>query len=172
MSVAERDRAPKPNAPADELCAVSVTPEGADDSVPRIPSATPRRPPPMPWASDSPATWRTTSHCVQPSAFSVPSSRTRLPTDESVEQHGEQERSRGREDLERDPEAVREVRRVHERAADLVGDVLRARDLRVRVELLDLLLDIPDRGAARARTSTTFVWPFWLESVWSWASGM
>ena len=38
----------------------------------------------MPWASDSPATCRTTSHCVQPSAFSVPSSRTRFPTDESV----------------------------------------------------------------------------------------
>ena len=38
----------------------------------------------MPWARDSPITWRTTSHCVQPSALSVPSSRTRFPTDERV----------------------------------------------------------------------------------------
>ena len=38
----------------------------------------------MPCASDSPAICRTTSPCVQPSAFSVPSSRMRLPTDESA----------------------------------------------------------------------------------------
>ena len=102
-----------------------------------------------PCASDSPTTCRTTSRCVQPSALSVPSSRTRLPTEERVSSDREQERGDRGEDLERDAEPVREVRRVDERAADLVGDVLRARDLRVRIELLDLLLDGADRRAAR-----------------------
>ncbi len=145
-----RQSAPKPKAPGVVECArrASRRRRRRRES-PRIPSATPSSPPPMPWASDSPATWRTTSHCVQPSAFSVPSSRTRLPDRGERQQHGEQERRRGGEDLEGDAEPVGKVRRVHERAADLVGDVLRARDLRVRVELLDLLLDVADRGAAR-----------------------
>ena len=41
-------------------------------------------PPSRPWSSASPVTWRTTSRCDQPSALSVPSSRTRLFTEASV----------------------------------------------------------------------------------------
>ena len=48
------------------------------------PMAAPRTPPSAPWASDSPATWRTTLRCGQPIAFSVPSSRVRLVTEDSV----------------------------------------------------------------------------------------
>ena len=53
-------------------------------SAPPTPSAIPTIPPSNPCASDSPVTCRTTSACPQPSAFSVPSSRTRFVTDESV----------------------------------------------------------------------------------------
>src|SRR5262249_29663066 len=63
------------------------------------------------------------------------------------EQRGEQERRQRGEDRERDAEPVREVRRVDERAADLVGDLLLARDLRVRVLRLDRLLHGGDRVA-------------------------
>ena len=52
------------------------------------------------------------------------------------EQRGEQERGGGGDDREREPEIVREIRRVDERAADRVGDVLRACDLRLRQRLL------------------------------------
>ena len=99
----------------------------------------------MPWASDSPITWRTTSHCVQPSALSVPSSRTRLPTDESVRSTASRNAATAASIGERRPEPLREARCVDERAADRVGDLLGARDLRPRVERLDLLLHVADR---------------------------
>ena len=108
----------------------------------------PKTPPRMPCASDSPAIWRTTIRCVQPSAFSVPSSRTRLPTDESASSAASRNAATAAIDREREAEVVREVRRVDERAADLVGDVLRARDLRLRQRCLDLLL-------ARCATSSS-----------------
>ena len=110
--------------------------------------------------------------CVQPSAFSVPSSRDALADRREREQRGEQERGDRGERGEREAEPVREVRGVDERAADLVGDLLRARDLRVRERRLDLLLHGGD-GACRpvARTSTTFARPAWLASFCSFASG-
>ena len=61
------------------------------------------------------------------------------------QEDGEQERGDRREHGERRSEPLREARRVDERAADRVGDLLRARDLRPRVERLDLLLHIADR---------------------------
>ena len=64
--------------------AVSVGAEGADRGGTRSRARRRAARRAMPWASDSPTTCRTTSHCVQPSALSVPSSRTRLPTEESV----------------------------------------------------------------------------------------
>ena len=74
-----------------------------------------------------------------------------LPDGGEGQQRGEQERGERGEDRERDAEPVREVRRVDERAADLVGDLLRARDLRVRELRLDLLLDRGDRVPLVAR---------------------
>src|SRR5690349_12030916 len=73
--------APRPNRslPVVEL-ALSVGPNAPIAAAAVTPRTMPSRPPPMPVASDSPATWRTTMPCVQPSAFSVPSSRMRLPT--------------------------------------------------------------------------------------------
>src|SRR6266550_4258760 len=62
--------------------AVRVGPKALMASAARTPSTIPSTPPAAPWASDSPAICRTTMRCVQPSAFSVPSSRTRFPTDE------------------------------------------------------------------------------------------
>src|SRR5260370_14568630 len=62
--------------------AVKVGPKALMASAATTPSTRPSTPPTAPVASDSPATWRTTILCVQPSAFSVPSSRARLPTDE------------------------------------------------------------------------------------------
>ena len=110
--------------------------------------------------------------CVQPSALSVPSSRTRLPTDEKREQCGEQERGDRRDDREREAEVVREVRGGDERAADLVGDVLRARDLRLRERRLDRRLAPRRRPCSsrrgRARRSRG---PFWWASVCSCFSG-
>ena len=105
----------------------------------------------MPWASDSPTTWRTTSHCVQPSALSVPSSRTRLPTDERVRSTASRNAATAARIASAMPSRFERFDGVDERAADRVGDLLRARDLRVRVERLDLLLHVADRGAARRR---------------------
>ena len=64
--------------------ASSVGPTSVTTAAPARPTSAPSAPPSAPCASDSPATWRTTSRCGQPSAFSVPSSRTRLFTDERV----------------------------------------------------------------------------------------
>ena len=64
--------------------AVSEGPKPPTRRATPSPTATPRTPPSTPWASDSAATCRTTLRCVHPSAFSVPSSRTRLPTEESA----------------------------------------------------------------------------------------
>src|SRR5439155_25398949 len=80
--------APSPNAPwspppVDEVAA-SVGANAPMAAVTAMPSASPSTPPATPWTNDSPTTWRTTCRCVQPSAFSVPSSRTRFPTDASV----------------------------------------------------------------------------------------
>ena len=74
----------KPSPPPVLELAVSVGPNAPMDEATTMPRTTPSRPPSTPWASDSPRTWRITSHCVQPSAFSVPSSRTRLPTEDRV----------------------------------------------------------------------------------------
>src|SRR5918999_1558940 len=51
---------------------------------PAIPIAAPRSPPSAPCTSDSAVTWRTTRRWRQPSAFSVPSSRIRFWTLDSV----------------------------------------------------------------------------------------
>ena len=77
-------RPKKPSPPPVLELAVRVGPNAPIASATTMPRTTPTSPPRTPCASDSPTTWRTTSHCVQPSAFSVPSSRTRLPTDERV----------------------------------------------------------------------------------------
>src|SRR5919197_417425 len=74
---------PKMLPPLCEL-ACSVGPNASTASAASTPRPTPSTPPSSPCASDSPATWRTTRRCVHPSAFSVPSSRTRLPTEESA----------------------------------------------------------------------------------------
>ena len=63
------------------------------------------------------------------------------------EQRGEEERRHCCDDRERKPQAVGEVGGVDERAADRAGDLLRARDLGLRVRGLDALLDGADRGA-------------------------
>ena len=102
-----------------------------------------------PVASDSPATWRTTIRCVQPSAFSVPSSRTRLPTDESVSSAASRNAAAAATIESTKPRLCERFDGVDERAADLVGDLLRARDLRLRQRRLDLLLHLRDRRAVR-----------------------
>ena len=77
-------RPKKPSPPPVLELAVSDGPKAPIDAATMIPRTTPSRPPRIPCASDSPTTWRMTSHCVQPSALSVPSSRTRFPTEERV----------------------------------------------------------------------------------------
>ena len=62
-------------------------------------------------------------------------------------QRREQERGGCGDDREREPEAVREVGCVDERAADRPRDLLRARDLRLLVRGLDALLHRRDGGA-------------------------
>ena len=64
--------------------ALSSGPIGAHERGSATPISAPRTPPRAPWASDSPVTWRTTRRCGQPIALSVPSSRVRLVTDDSV----------------------------------------------------------------------------------------
>ena len=64
--------------------AFSVGANAVISAAPPIPSAAPRSPPSTPWTSDSPVIWRTTRRCGHPSAFSVPSSRVRLATEDSV----------------------------------------------------------------------------------------
>src|SRR6266542_4274242 len=64
--------------------AVGLGPNASTTTAATTPSPIPSRPPARPCATDSPTTCRTTSRCVQPIAFSVPSSRTRLPTEERV----------------------------------------------------------------------------------------
>ncbi len=56
----------------------------------------------MPIARASPMTWNTILRLCQPSAFSVPNSRTRLAT-ATCQQHGERER--GRQHRDRQPPA-------------------------------------------------------------------
>src|SRR5581483_1657629 len=77
--------APRPRRlpPVVEL-AVRLGPNASTASATITPSAMPKIPPRIPCARDSPATWRTTMRCVHPSALSVPSSRTRFPTDEKA----------------------------------------------------------------------------------------
>ena len=65
--------------------------------------AAPVTPPIRPWMTDSPETCRTTVHRDQPSAFSVPSSRTRLATDDSVSSAGDEHRGQQPHDLEARP---------------------------------------------------------------------
>src|SRR5690349_18072548 len=72
-----------PEDPVVEL-AVSVGPAAPMMIAATTPSRIPTAPPSAPCATDSLTTWRTTRRCVHPIAFNVPSSRTRLPTDESV----------------------------------------------------------------------------------------
>src|SRR5581483_2362052 len=67
-----------------ETVACSVGPSASTSFAAPMPTATPNAPPTRPWRSASPVTCRTTIRCGQPSAFSVPSSRTRFATDASV----------------------------------------------------------------------------------------
>ena len=68
-----------------------------------------------------------------------------LPDRRERQEHGQQERGDRGEHGERRPEPLGEARGIDERAADRVGDLLGARDLRPRVERLDLLLHVADR---------------------------
>ena len=68
-----------------------------------------------------------------------------LPDRRERQEDREQERGDRGEHGERRSESLREARGVDERPADRVGDLLRARDLRPRVERLDLLLHVADR---------------------------
>ena len=72
-----------------------------------------------------------------------------LPDRRQRQQRREQERGDRSDDREDDAEVLREVRGVDERAADLVGDLLRARDLSLRQRRLDRLLHLADRRARR-----------------------
>ena len=78
-SVAAAALPPEPATVASSVGASAVT-----SAAPPIPISAPRTPPSRPWSTDSPVTWRTTVRPGQPSAFSVPSSRIRLVTLESV----------------------------------------------------------------------------------------
>ena len=69
---------------ASATVAFSSGPIALTSAAPPTPISAPSTPPRAPWASASPVTWRTTSRCGQPIALSVPSSRVRLVTDESV----------------------------------------------------------------------------------------
>ena len=123
-------------------------PEGADEERRRAtPSTTPRTPPSTPVVSDSAATWRTTLPCVQPSAFSVPSSRTRLPTEESASSAASRKAATAATIERARPRLWERFGGVDERAADRAGDLLRARDLGLFVRRLDPLLDGGDGGA-------------------------
>ena len=91
LALAEARRPPRPAGPARPPAprtptdAWSVRPSALTSAAPPIPSDRRRRTPPSaPCTSDSPLTWRTTLRCGQPIAFSVPSSRMRLVTDDSV----------------------------------------------------------------------------------------
>ena len=79
-------------------------PDRADDRGAADPDRAPKMPPSAPCASDSPVTWRTTCRPGQPSAFSVPSSRMRFVTDESVNSEAIRNAATSADDRQRDAE--------------------------------------------------------------------
>ena len=143
-------------APVVEL-AVSVGPKTPTRTATPMPSTTPRTPPSTPCGE---GLARNLTHDLAlrpPERLESPELAHPLADRGEGEQRGEQERSDGGDDREREAQAVGEVRGVDERAADRAGDLLRARDLRLRVRRLDALLDGGRRTSlSSARTSTTF----------------
>ena len=127
--------------------AVSVGPNWPTRRATLTPSTTPRTPPSTPWVRDSPATWRTTSRCVQPSALSVPSSRTRLPTEESASSAASRNAATAATIESARPRLCERLAASTSEPLIRAGDLLRARDLGLRVRRLDALLDGADRGA-------------------------
>ena len=112
-----------------------------------MPMPTPITPPTIPCASASPAIWRITSRRDQPSARSVPISRTRLATEERVSSAASMIAMAITMIERASAEALGQVGGIDERARDLVGNVLGARDLGAGEGVLDLLLNRSDGRA-------------------------
>ena len=140
-------------------------------AVTAMPSASPSTPPATPCTNDSPTTWRTTCRCVQPSAFSVPSSRTRFPTDASVRSAASRNAAN----------AARAASAIPSRCERF--DASTSEPLIWSVTCFALatcafgnfasiaFCTSPTEVPESARTSTTFVRFFWLASDCSFASG-
>ena len=140
-------RPKKPSPPPVLELAVSVGPKAPIAAATAMPRTTPRRPPRTPWASDSPTTWRTTSHCVQPSAFSVPSSRTRLPTDESVRSTASRKAATAASTASAVPSRFERLAASTSEPLIESATCFALATSRPRIERLDLLLHLADGGA-------------------------
>ena len=112
---------------AEATVALRSIPMASIAKAPAIPRSTPRAPPSRPCSSDSPVTCRTTRLCDQPTAFSVPSSRMRFATEESVSRRGDQDGCQEADQLERGSELLGQVLGVDQRAGDALGEILRGR---------------------------------------------
>ena len=151
--------------------ALSVGPNWLTATAAINPRTIPSRPPAMPVTSDSPATWRTTIRCVHPSAFSVPSSRTRLPTDESASSAAR-----------RNAAAAATIARTTPRLCERF-DASTSEPLIWSATCFELatwasgsavwiaFCTLPTAALSVARTSTTFARPCWPASVCSCFSG-
>ena len=97
------------------------------------------------------STWRTTWRCGQPIAFSVPSSRMRLVTEESVEQAAIRNAATQRRRSSAPCRACRRGSWRRQRAADAVGEVCGGRHRGAVERALDPLLDRGDVVGRRRR---------------------
>ena len=140
-------RPKKPSPPPVLELAVSVGPNAPIDAATMIPSTTPSE------AAEDSLRERLADDLahdepLRPAERLEGSELAHALADRRERQQDREEEGRdGGEHGERGPEPLREVRGVDERAADRVGDLLRARDLGPRIERLDLLLHLADGGA-------------------------
>ena len=118
-----------PSVPVVEL-AVSVGPNASIRPAASSPRATPAMPPRMPGRERLAGDLAHDAALRPAERLQRPQLAHALPNGGERQQRREREGSRGGDDRERDAQVVGEVRRVDERAADLVGDLLRARHVR------------------------------------------
>src|SRR6266542_2582238 len=138
-----------------------------------IPRPTPTRPPTTPVARHSATICRTTSRCDQPSAFSVPIFRTRLPTEKSVRSTARRNAAAAATSASTSPRSCdRLAASTSEPLIESATCFALATSAPVPSAVLISFCTVETSALLFARTRITFARPFWSASCCSRASGM